>query len=238
MTHYHTNVDTFSWIRDCIDSESNDLPSDQSGCPDNNTTGAKDTQPDLSKFFTNLWPEEHESTQRVDPTPKTCTVTTMIMHSRTQISISTQTEICDLPPRKTVTHTGCKTTPKFVRDKTTQDVPTLNSKGISPHCVFLDEPTINNWEQDSSPPGTPDLDIPTYFTEDFQLKREEQGLPRCTAYQGPMEESVSEDPFPSHILAEVPQWGVIQKNEPPVDFNLLDYMNSLCQNITPPHTSY
>ena len=49
-------------------------------------------------------------------------------------------------------------------------------------------------------PGTPDLDIPSYFTEDFQLKREEKGLPRCTAYQGPIEESVSEDPPPpTHV---------------------------------------
>ena len=117
MTHYHTNVDTFSRIRDCIDSESKDFPSDQSSCPEDNTTVAKDTQPDLSGFLNNLWPEDHESGHRMDPTPKTCTVTTMTMHSRTQISISTQTEICDLPAKKSVTHTGCNTTPKFVRDK-------------------------------------------------------------------------------------------------------------------------
>ena len=159
-------------IRDCIDNESKDIPSDQSGCPQDNTTVAKDTQPDLSDFFNNLWPEDQESTRR-DPTPKTCTVTTMTMHSRTQISISTQTDICDLPPQKTVTHTGCNTTPKFVRDKTTQHAPSLIPMGISPHCVFIDDPPMNNWEEDSSPPGTPDLDIPSYFTEDFQLKREE-----------------------------------------------------------------
>ena len=96
---------------------------------------------------------------------------------------------------------------------------------------------MNNWGEDSSPPGTPDFDIPSYFTDDFQLKREEQGLPRCTAYQGPIGESVSEDPLPPHMSVEVPHWGVIPKSEPPVDFDLLDYMNNLCQNITPPHTN-
>ena len=237
MIHYHSDVDTFSRTRDCIDNESKDIPTDQSGCPQDNTTVVKDTQPDLSDFFNNLWPEDHESINRRDPTPKTCTVTTMTMHSRTQISISTQTDICDLPPQKTVTHMGCNTTPKFVRDKTTQHARSLISNGISPHCVFVDNPPINYWEEDSSPPGTPDLDIPSYFTEDFQLKREEQGLPRCTAYQGPIGESASEDPLPPHMSAEVPHWGVIHKSEPPVDFDLLDYMNNMCQNITPPHTS-
>ena len=237
MTHYHTNVDTFSRIRDCIDSESKDFPSDQSDCPEDNTVVTKNTQPDLSNFFNNLWPEDQGSrlTQRKDPSPKTCTVTTMTMHSRTQVSISTQTDICDLPAKKTVTHTGCNTTPKFVRDKITQLAPTLISKGISPHCVFLEEPPMNNWEQESSPPVTPDLDIPSYFTEDFQRKREEKGLPRYTAYQGPMEELVPEDRLPPHISTEVPQWGVIPKSESPKNFNLLEYMDSLCQNITPPH---
>ena len=173
MTHCHTNVDTFSRIRHCIDSESKDFPSDLSGCPEDNTTATKYTQPDLSDFLDNLWPEDQGShpTQRMDPTPKTYTVITMTMHSRTQVSISTQTDICDLPAKKTVTH---NTTPKFVRDKTTQHAPILISKGISPHCVFLDEPTISNWEQESSPPAMPGLDIPSYFTEDFQLKREEK----------------------------------------------------------------
>ena len=70
------------------------------------------------------------------------------------------------------------------------------------------------------------------------MKREEKGLPRCTVYQGPLEQSVPEDLLPSHIWAEIPEWGVIQKNEQPMDFNLLDYMDSLCQNITPPHNGY
>ena len=106
MTHFHTDVDTFSRIRDCIDNESKDIPSDQSGCPQDNTTVAKDTQPDPSDFFNNLWPEDQESTRK-DPTPKTCTVTTMTMHSRTQIS---QTDICDLPPQKQ-SHTRVATPP-------------------------------------------------------------------------------------------------------------------------------
>ena len=105
MIHYHSDVDTFSRIRDYIDNESKDIPTDQSGCPQDNTTVVKDTQPDLSDFFNNLWPEDHESTNRRDPTQKTCTVTTMTMHSRTQISISTQTDICDLPPQKKNSHT-------------------------------------------------------------------------------------------------------------------------------------
>ena len=115
--------------------------------------------------------------------------------------------------------------------------PPLASKGTSPHCLFLDEPPMNNWEDDSSPPETPDMDIPSYFTEEFQLKREQQGLPRCTAYQGPMEEAVSEDPLPPYMSAEIPIWGVIPQSEPLVNFDLLEYMNNLCQNITPPQTS-
>ena len=237
MTHYHTEMDTFSRIRDCIETESRDFTENQSGCPEDRTTGGKDTQPDLSTFFTDMWPDDDEPTQRRNPAPKTCTVTTMTMHSRTQISISTQTDICDLPPIKTVTHTGCNTTPKFMRDKTTQHAPLFVSKGISPHCLFLDEPPMNNWEDDSSPPGTPDMDIPSYYTEEFQLKREQQGLPRCTAYQGPIGEAVSEDPLPPYMSAEISIWGVIPQSEPPVNFDLLEYMNNLCQNITPPQTS-
>ena len=237
MKHYHTDMDTFSRIRDCIETEPGDFTESQSSCPEDKTTGGKDTQPDLSTFFTDMWPDDDEPTHRRNPAPKTCTVTTMTMHSRTQISISTQTDICDLPPIKTVTHTGCNTTPKFMRDKTTQQAPPLASKGTSPHCLFLDEPPMNNWEDDSSPPETPDMDIPSYFTEEFQLKREQQGLPRCTAYQGPMEEAVSEDPLPPYMSAEIPIWGVIPQSEPLVNFDLLEYMNNLCQNITPPQTS-
>ena len=81
---------------------------------------------------------------------------------------------------------------------------------------------MGNWEQESSPPVTPDLDIPSYITEEFQMKREENGLPRCTVYQGPLEQSVPEDPLPPYISAEIPEWGVIQKNEQPMDFNLPD----------------
>ena len=237
MKQYHTDMDTFSRIRDCIETEPGDFTESQSSCPEDKTTGGKDTQPDLSTFFTDMWPDDDEPTHRRNPAPKTCTVTTMTMHSRTQISISTQTDICDLPPIKTVTHTGCNTTPKFMRDKTTQQAPPLASKGTSPHCLFLDEPPMNNWEDDSSPPETPDMDIPSYFTEEFQLKREQQGLPRCTAYQGPMEEAVSEDPLPPYMSAEIPIWGVIPQSEPLVNFDLLEYMNNLCQNITPPQTS-
>ena len=226
-------------IRDYIDSESKEFPSDQPGCPEDNTTATKYTQPDLSDFLDNLWPEDHRSplTQTMNPAPKHfTTVTTMTMHSMTQVSISTQTDICDFPPKKTVTHTGCNTTPKFVRDKTTQHAPTLISKGISPHCVFMDELAMGNWEQEASLPVTPDLGSPSYFTE--EMKREEKGLPRCTVYQGPLDQSVPEDPLPPHISAEIPEWGVIQKNEQPMDFNLLDYMESLCQNITPPQNGY
>ena len=210
MKHYHTDMDTFSRIRDCIETEPGDITESQSSCPEDKTTGGKDTQPDLSTFFTDMWPDDDEPTHRRNPAPKTCTVTTMTMHSRTQISISTQTDICDLPPIKTVTHTGCNTTPKFMRDKTTQQAPPLASKGTSPHCLFLEE---------------------------FKLKREQQGLPRCTAYQGPMEEAVSEDPLPPYMSAEIPIWGVIPQSEPLVNFDLLEYMNNLCQNITPPQTS-
>ena len=237
LTHYHTDMDTFSRIRDCIENESRDSTESQSSCPEDKTTEIKESRPDLSTFFSDMWPEDDEPSQRSIPAPKTCTVTTMTMHSRTQISISTQTDICDLPPIKTVTHTGCNTTPKFVRDKTTQHAPSLVSKGISPHCLFLDEPPINNWEDESSPPGTPYMDIPSYFTEEFQQNREQQGLPRYTAYQGPMGDPVSEDPLPPHMSAEIPSWGVIPQSEPQVDFDLLEYMNNLCQNITPPHTS-
>ena len=128
------------------------------------------------------------------PTPESCTV----------VSRCTQTDVCDLPAKKTVPHMGCNTTPKFVRDKTTQHAPTLISKGISPHCVFIDKPTTNNWEQESSPPVTPDLDIPSYFTENFQQKRDYQdteqlGTRVIPTSQGPMEESVSEDPLPTHF---------------------------------------
>ena len=133
------------------------------------------------------------------PTPESCTV----------VSRCTQTDVCDLPAKKTVPHTGCNTTPKFVRDKTNQHAPTLISKGISPHCVFIDKPTMNNWEQESSPPVTPDLDIPSYFTENFQQKRDYQdALPVKVQWRNQSQRTPS-----PHISAEVPQWGVIQKSD-------------------------
>ena len=46
------------------------------------------------------------------------------------ISISIQTDICNFPPKRTVTHTGCNATPTLKRARETQLVPTMTSKGV------------------------------------------------------------------------------------------------------------
>ena len=103
------------------------------------------------------------------------------IHSRTQISISTQTYICNLPPKRTITHKGCNTTPKLKRDRDTQFAPIMTSRGVLPHCVFINEPPVADFDSESSSPATPDFNISRFFIEEYEVKKEESGLPRCRA---------------------------------------------------------
>ena len=55
-------------------------------------------------------------------------------------------------------------------------------------------------------------------------------LPEVMAYQGPMEE---EDPLPPHLSPDLPQWGVVSNRNIP-SFQLMDYLETICADITPP----
>ena len=59
-------------------------------------------------------------------------------------------------------------------------------------------------------------------------------LPKEVTFQGPLE-FTPEDPLPPHHTMDYPEWGVIRQE--PIDFNLLEYMEEMCTNITPPRNS-
>ena len=139
----------------------------------------------------------------------------------------------DLPPVKKVKHTGCNTTPKIYRDRANQFGPTVTDVGVSPHCVFKNE---SPWSvsPEVTKTRTPDCDIPRYFTSEYQQRREEQNLPREITFQGPLKVT-PEDPLPPHLTMDYPEWGVICQE--PDHFSLLEYMEEMCNNITPPRDS-
>ena len=90
---------------------------------------------------------------------------------------------------------------------------------------------IQGWDSPiTSPPPTPYLDIGSYYTEEYQARSRAMNLPEALSYQGPMEE---EDPLPPHLSPIPPQWGVLSdRNTPP--FQLMDYLETICADITPP----
>ena len=148
------------------------------------------------------------------------------------ISVCTQTDICTLPPVRQPTHMGTNTTTIFSKDKATQEVLIMEDVGNSPHILMTPPkgPT-QGWDSPvTSPPHTPFLDIPCYYTVEYQERRRAMNLPEAVSYQGPTDE---EDPLPPHLSPDPPQWGMVTNwNTPP--FQLMDFLDSMCSNITPP----
>ena len=178
ITSIHTNIDTFAQIRDCVDSEGDFSTTRSAPKEDNSVDPADTTDLDIMDFLDSLWSND-SSPVRSLPKQKTqtCTVSTSTMHTRTEISISTQTDIVDLPPIKKLKHTGCNTTPKIFRDRANQFDPTVTDTGVSPHCEFKDE---SPWplSPEITSPRAPDCGIPRYFTTEYQQNRESLNLPK------------------------------------------------------------
>ena len=108
----------------------------------------------------------------------------------------------------------------------------MKDVGNSPHTLMTSpKGPIQGWDSPvTSPPPTPFLDIPCYYTVEYQAKRKAMNLPEAVPYQGPIDE---EDPLPPHLSPDQPQWGTVtNRNTPP--FQLMDYLDSICSNITPP----
>ena len=147
-------------------------------------------------------------------------------------NVCTQIDICTLPPIRKPVHIGTNTTPVICKDKAVQLAPTRIDTGTSPHVLMLSpKQTIQGWDSPvTSSPRTPFLDIPCYYTMEYQERRKSMNLPEAVPYQGATEE---EDPFPPHLSPEDPQWGTVTNNTTPT-FQLVDYLDSICSNITPP----
>ena len=129
-------------------------------------------------------------------------------------------------------HAGTNTTPKFVKHKATQNEITREDIGTSPHIQMISpKGPMQGWDSPvTSPPHTPRLDIPSYFTTDYQNSRKALNLPEAVPYQGPLED---EDPLPPHLTPNQPEWGVISSRKSP-SFQLMNYLESMCMDITPP----
>ena len=130
-------------------------------------------------------------------------------------------------------YTGRNTTPKIYRDRANQFGPTVMDVSVSLYCEFKDE---SPWSvsPEVTIPRTPDY-IPRYFTSEYQQRREAQNLPREVTFQGPLEFTPEDPLLPPQLRMDYPEWGVICQE--PDKFNLLEYMEEMCNNITPPRDS-
>ena len=114
----HKNIDSFSRIRDYVDSERTSpiasytlIQDPHSGTvasalsSDNNTQSDNFTLLDLSEFLDDLWPEKIDGPSiSSDSAPSKCTLSTITMDTKTLINISTQTDINHLPPKNSTTY--------------------------------------------------------------------------------------------------------------------------------------
>ena len=153
LTHCYDHLDTFSRKRDCVESESIDSTSNQMGYPEDTTTADNSTQLDLSDFLDSLWPADNIAPpQPQNPSPTTCTVSTITMQTRTYISISKQMDICNLLPKRSISQ-RCNTTPTFKRDRNNQFAPNMTSRGVSPQdwltCQYDRKNTNRPWQSSS-----------------------------------------------------------------------------------------
>ena len=214
---------TFGNIADCVttDNSPDVTPTFQPV-----TTPAEDSWDEVDAFLENI--DFHSSET---PYPDSVNAST---HNSTLVStnVCTQTDMCTLPSIRKPVHIGTNTTPVICKDKAVQMAPTMIDTGNSPHILMLSpKETIQGWDSPvTSSPHTPFLDIPCYYTVEYQERRRAMDLPEAVPYQGATEE---EDPFSPYLSPEHPQWGTVTNNTTPA-FQLVDFLDSICSNITPP----
>ena len=124
------------------------------------------------------------------------------------VTQGSQTEICSLPSTRQLIHTGSNTTSKFTRDKSIQFGVITTKACTSPHVLQVDHKPIQGWDSPvDSPPLTPEVDIPSYFTSAFQARRRELNLPEGVTYQGAINTDDGENPLPPHLDNSPGAWG-------------------------------
>ena len=150
------------------------------------------------------------------------------------VNQSSQTDICSLPSMRDPIHIGVNTTPKFSKDKSYQTDCFTRDFGTPPHINMLDPTPMQGWDSPvPSSPSTPDLDIPRYYTSQFQEMRRSLNLPEAVPYQGPTFSVSDEDPLPPHLSCTPSKWGNCPSSAT-TEFVLMDYLEDICTNITPP----
>ena len=153
----------------------------------------------------------------------------------TSVTQGSQTEICTLPPTRQLIHSGTNTTPKLSRDQCLKISATTTEVNTSPHILQMDYQPLQGWDSPvTSSPKTPEVDIPRYFTSAYQSRRRELNLPECITYQGTMSKDDEENPLPPHLNNSPIAWGNNPKQCESPKFQLIDYLEDLCSQITPP----
>ena len=151
------------------------------------------------------------------------------------VTQGSQTDICSLPSTRQLIHTGSNTTPKFTRDKSIQFGPITTEACTSPHVSLVDHKPIQGWDSPvDSPPLTPEVDIPSYFTSAYQARRRELNLPEGVTYQGATHNDAGENPLPPYLDNSPRAWGNTPKPDATPKFQLMEYLEDLCTHITPP----
>ena len=154
------------------------------------------------------------------------------------VNQSSQTDVCSLLSMKNPTHMGVNTTSKFSKDKSHQTEYITRDYGTSPHIKLLDPTPMQGGDSPVlSSPSTPDLDIPRYYTSEFQAMRRSLNLSEAVPYQGPTFIVLDEDPLPPHLSCTSTKWVHSPSSATP-KFVLMDYMEDICTEITPPIGAY
>ena len=194
----------------------------------------------LAHYGTNTPPSEPGvSTEEYSPAAPSVVpcipASTATRHSVSKlINQSSQMDICSLPSMRNPTHKGVNTTPKFTKDKSHQTECFTRDYGTSPQTKQQDPTPMQGWDSPVlSSPSTPDLDIPRYYTSKYQAMRRSLNLPEAVPYQGPTFSVSDEDPLPPHLSCTPSKWGKCPRSST-TKFVLMDYLEDIYTNITPP----
>ena len=125
------------------------------------------------------------------------------------VNQGSQTDMCSLPSMREPIHTGTNTTPIFRKDKCQQFQMDHQDMNTSSHIKMVNcSQHLQGWDSpDTSPPLTPDLDIPRYYTNAYKVRMRALNLPEEECFQGLSFTINDEDPLPPHLSEEPVRWG-------------------------------
>ena len=220
----HSVNNVFSNIMDCISMEC--TPVIPVFKPDE-ITPVSPTCDDINDFLNSLASEDTHTTVPVNTAPVTSTDKIKLVHQ------GSQTDICTLPSMKAPKHIGTNTMPKFMKDKSNQFQPQLIETCTSPHTRMVSDTQITQgWDSpDVGPPTTPNLDIPCYFTSEYQAQTIAMDLPPADSFQGPTFTLEDEDPLPSHLTDTPNGWGLTKMDDSSQHFQLLNILENMFQTV-------